>query len=50
MAEMIYGNESKELDFIKKSSNVSWVPPEPLRSIGAKYKIKKEEVAAGKDI
>ena len=50
MAEMIYGNNSKELEFIQKTSHVSWVPPEPFRSIGARYKINKEQATAGNDI
>lgn len=50
MAEMIYGNNSKELEFIQKNSQVSSVPPEPFRSIGARYKIRKEQATAGSDI
>lgn len=50
MAEMIAGNNSKELEFIQRTKHVSWVPPEPFRSIGAKYKIKQEQMSAGLDI
>ena len=43
MAEYICGNQSSELDFILKSSNPSWVPPDPLRSVGARIRLSFEE-------
>jgi len=46
LAEFICGKESVELDFILNHSAPSWIPPEPLRSIGARVRLSLEEYAA----
>lgn len=43
MAEYICGKQSAELDFILKHSAPSWVPPDPLRSVGAHIRLSFEE-------
>jgi len=43
MAEFICGKKSPELDFILQHSNPSWVPPDPLRSVGARIRLFIEE-------
>ena len=50
MAEMMHGNQSKELAFIQATSHANRIPPEPFRSVGARYQIKREHTAAGMDI
>lgn len=43
MAEYICGKESPELDFILTHSAPSWIPPDPLRSVGAHIRLSFEE-------
>lgn len=43
MAEFICDKKSPELDFILQHSNPSWVPPDPLRSVGARIRLALEE-------
>lgn len=50
MAEMVHGNDSEALDFIRQTSQPTKVPPEPFRSLGAKWRVRKEQQAAGLDI
>ena len=50
MAEMMHGNQSKELAFIQATSHANRIPPEPFRSVGARYQINREQSAAGMDI
>lgn len=50
MAEMMAGNNSAELAFIQQGSHATRMPPEPFRSWGANYRIRKEQASAGKDI
>ena len=50
MAEMMHGNQSKELAFIQDTSHANRIPPEPFRSVGARYQINREQSAAGMDI
>lgn len=46
MAEYICGKESPELDFILNHSAPSWIPPDPLRSVGAHIRLSFEECQA----
>lgn len=46
MAEYICAKTSPELDFILKHSAPSWIPPDPLRSIGAHIRLSFEEYRA----
>lgn len=46
LAEFICGKESAELDFILNHSAPSWIPPDPLRSMGARVRLSFEEHAA----
>ena len=46
LAEFICGKESAELDFILNHSTPSWIPPDPLRSIGARVRLSFEEHSA----
>lgn len=50
MADYINKNTSVELDFILANSQPSWVPPDPLRTIGARIRLKYESRNAGGDI
>ncbi|UOO93204.1 NAD(P)/FAD-dependent oxidoreductase [Vitreoscilla stercoraria] len=50
MAEMMHGNNSEALEFIRQTSQPTKVPPEPFRSLGAKWRIHKEQQTAGLDI
>lgn len=43
MAEYICGKKSPELDFILSHSAPSWIPPDPLRSVGAHIRLSFEE-------
>ncbi|MEC5406487.1 FAD-binding oxidoreductase [Paraburkholderia sp. MPAMCS5] len=42
MADYISGIKSKNLDFILKNSGPSWVPPDPLRTVGARFRLGRE--------
>lgn len=50
MADYINKKASTELDFILAHSQPSWVPPDPLRTIGARIRLKYESRNAGGDI
>ncbi|WP_237140461.1 FAD-binding oxidoreductase [Pseudomonas corrugata] len=50
MAEYISGIKSHELDFIFDNSKPSWVPPDPLKALGAGIRLKHESSNAGGDI
>jgi glycine/D-amino acid oxidase-like deaminating enzyme len=50
MAEHICGIDSDALSFIVDNSNPSWVPPDPLKAIGAGLRLKHEASNAGGDI
>jgi len=43
MAEMINGIKSKDLDFILNYSDPSWVPPDPIKSMGAIVRLSFEQ-------
>ncbi|MGB5854481.1 MAG: FAD-binding oxidoreductase [Oceanisphaera sp.] len=43
MAELICGKKSSELEFILKHSSPNWVPPDPLRNVGARIRLSFEE-------
>ncbi len=43
MAEYICGKDSPELDFILSHSAPNWIPPDPLRSVGAHIRLSFEE-------
>lgn len=42
MAEYMSGVKSRNLDFILKNSDPSWVPPDPFRTIGARVRLGRE--------
>lgn len=50
IAELIAKKNSDNLDFVLKHNHASFMPPEPLRSIGAKARLWYEQKNAGKDI
>ena len=50
MAEWICGKPSVELDFILQHAAPSWVPPDPIRSLGAKLRLHHEARAAQGEI
>ncbi|EBH0780604.1 FAD-binding oxidoreductase [Salmonella enterica] len=50
LADYMSGIDSPELRYILSSSSPSWVPPEPVRSIGAKIRLRYESGKAGGDI
>ncbi|RDU71067.1 FAD-binding oxidoreductase [Helicobacter aurati] len=50
LAELIAGNHSPNLDFILENNKASFMPPEPLRSIGAKIRLWYEQRNALGDI
>ncbi|MFG0268676.1 NAD(P)/FAD-dependent oxidoreductase [Pseudomonas sp. zjy_14] len=50
MADYISGIRSTNLDFILGSSNPSWVPPDPIRTLGARMRLRYESRNAGGDI
>lgn len=50
MAEYICGKQSPELDFILTHSAPSWIPPDPLRSVGAHMRLYFEEHMAKGDV
>ena len=43
MAEMINGIHSPDLDFIVNHSDPSWVPPDPLKTLGARARLSFEQ-------
>lgn len=50
MAEYVSGKNSETLKFILENSQPSWVPPDPIRTIGARIRLKYESSKAGGDI
>lgn len=50
LADLIAGKKSQNLDFIIKNNKASFVPPEPLRSVGAKIRLLYEQKNAAGDI
>lgn len=48
--EFMEGRDSPELSFILKHSRPSFMPPEPFRSIGAYYHLRKDQRQGGLDI
>ncbi|OXY83448.1 NAD(P)/FAD-dependent oxidoreductase [Oceanimonas doudoroffii] len=50
LAEWIAGHHSSELDFIRQSNRPSWVPPDPLRAVGARIRLRYESGKAGGEI
>lgn len=50
MADYISGIDSEDLRFVLQHSSPSWIPPEPLRSIGAKYRLTREVSTAKGDV
>lgn len=50
MADYICGKDSPELDFILNHSAPSWIPPDPLRGIGAHMRLSFEEHMAKGDV
>ncbi len=47
MAEYISGVKSENLSYILKNSNPSWMPPDPIRSLGVRVRLAFEEKMAG---
>lgn len=50
MADLIAKKSSENLDFIIKHNKANFIPPEPLRSIGAKIRLWYEQKNAANDI
>ena len=50
MAEYMSGLGSKRLDFILDNASPSWVPPDPLKGLGAAVRLRHESGNAGGDI
>ncbi|KFX69473.1 FAD-dependent oxidoreductase [Pseudomonas taeanensis MS-3] len=50
LAEWIAGRSSPELDFIRQHNQPSWVPPEPLRSVGARIRLGFEVIRASGEV
>ncbi|SAL04380.1 FAD dependent oxidoreductase [Caballeronia calidae] len=50
MADHIKNLQSDNLTFIQRHSSPSWVPPDPLRTVGARMRLTRESAAAGGDI
>lgn len=50
MADRINNIQSENLQFIQQHSSPSWVPPDPLRTIGARLRLTRESAAAGGDV
>ena len=50
MADYICGIESEDLNFVLRNSNPSWVPPDPLRFVGARARIAWAGVTAKGDV
>lgn len=50
LVDLIAGEKSENLDFILQTNQASYMPPEPLRSIGAKLRLWWEQKNAAGDI
>lgn len=50
MADYISGIASPQLDFILNNNRPSWVPPDPIRTLGARIRLHYESKSAGGDI
>lgn len=50
MAEFMNGMRSPELDFILATSSPSWMPPDPVRRIGAAWRLRREQADAGREV
>ncbi|TCW85830.1 FAD-dependent oxidoreductase [Burkholderia sp. SRS-46] len=50
MADHIDQRDSENLAFIRQHANPAWVPPDPLRAVGARMRLTRESAAAGGDV
>ncbi|WP_454753085.1 NAD(P)/FAD-dependent oxidoreductase [Cupriavidus necator] len=50
MAEYMSGLHSAELGFILANSQPTWIPPDPLRKVGATLRLRRELAGAGGEI
>lgn len=48
-ADAICGDDNADMQFIRANSCPSFIPPDPIRRIGAQYRLKKEQRHAGGD-
>lgn len=49
-AEFICGDDNDEIRFIRANSHPSFIAPDPIRSIVARHRLKKEQSSAGGDL
>lgn len=49
-ADFICGDDTKEIRFIRANSHPSFIIPDPIRSLFARYRLKKEQASAGGDL
>ncbi|WP_295726662.1 FAD-binding oxidoreductase [uncultured Bartonella sp.] len=49
-ADFISGDDNQEIRFIRENSHPSFIIPDPIRSLVARYRLKKEQAAAGGDL
>ncbi|RZT39112.1 NAD(P)/FAD-dependent oxidoreductase [Cupriavidus agavae] len=50
MAEYMAGQGGAEVDYILANSRPSWIPPEPVRGLGAALRLRRELAGAGGEI
>ncbi|MHA6887306.1 NAD(P)/FAD-dependent oxidoreductase [Ralstonia pseudosolanacearum] len=50
MADLISGIKSENLDFVLDHAHPSWVPPDPFRTVGARFRLSREAGGARGDV
>lgn len=50
LADMMAGVESETLRFIRRHNQATWIPPDPLRALAARWRLRREAAQAGSDI
>lgn len=50
MADYISGIDSENLGFILSHSNPTWIPPDPIRSVSARVRLRREAKSAGGEV
>lgn len=50
MADLMAGVDSEALSFIQQHNQASWIPPDPVRTLAARWRLRREAAQAGGDI
>ncbi|WP_419204592.1 NAD(P)/FAD-dependent oxidoreductase [Bordetella trematum] len=50
LADLMAGHDSETLQFIRQHNQAAWIPPDPLRALAARWRLRRESAQAGGDI